>query len=96
VARDGEAGLALARSLRPAAITLDVLLPRVDGWDFLARAKADPAIADIPVIVISILDERSKGVALGAAECLVKPVNRDDLLATLRRLANSCAPSASQ
>jgi signal transduction histidine kinase/DNA-binding response OmpR family regulator len=89
VARDGEAGLALARSLRPAAITLDMLLPRVDGWDFLARAKADPAIADIPVVIVSILDERGKGIAMGAAEFLVKPVNRDDLFATLRQLTTT-------
>jgi signal transduction histidine kinase/CheY-like chemotaxis protein len=86
VARDGDAGLAMARSLRPAAITLDMLLPRVDGWDFLARAKADATIADIPVIIVSILDERGQGIALGAAEYLVKPVNREDLLATLRHL----------
>jgi len=92
VARDGEEGLAMARALRPAAITLDILLPRVDGWDFLARAKADPAIADIPVLIVSILDERGKGIALGAAEYLVKPANRTDLLARLRRLA--LAPKA--
>jgi signal transduction histidine kinase/DNA-binding response OmpR family regulator len=89
VARDGEAGLALARRLRPAAITLDILLPQVNGWDFLARAKADAAIADIPVIIVSIVDERGKGFALGAAEYLVKPVNRDDLLATLRHLTST-------
>jgi len=61
VVRDGDAGLALARSLRPAAITLDLLLPRVDGWDFLARAKATRPSPDIPVIIVSILDERGKG-----------------------------------
>jgi signal transduction histidine kinase/DNA-binding response OmpR family regulator len=97
VARDGETGLAMARSLRPAAITLDMLLPHVDGWDFLARAKADPAITDIPVIIVSILDERGKGVALGAADYLVKPVAREDLLTTLRQLTsvkNGAAGSA--
>ena len=92
VAHDGDEGLAMARRLHPAAITLDILLPRVDGWDFLARAKADPDIADIPVIIVSILDERGKGFALGAADYLVKPANRDDLLATLRRL--TLAPKA--
>ena len=86
VARDGEAGLAMTRRLHPSAIILDLMLPRLDGWDFLAQAKADPAIADIPVIIVSILDERGKGIALGAAEYIVKPANRDDLLATLRRL----------
>jgi CheY-like chemotaxis protein len=86
VARDGEEGLARARELRPMAIVLDILLPRVDGWDVLARAKADPAIADIPVVVVSMLDERGKGFALGAADYLVKPVQRDALLEILRRV----------
>jgi signal transduction histidine kinase/DNA-binding response OmpR family regulator len=89
VARDGEDGLALAREIRPASITLDILLPKLDGWDFLARAKADPAIADIPIVIVSMLDERGKGFALGAAEYLVKPVKRDDLLSALRRFAVS-------
>ena len=86
VARDGDEGLAMARRLHPAAITLDIMLPHVDGWDFLAQAKADPDIANIPVIIVSILDERGKGFALGAADYIVKPANRDDLLAALRRL----------
>ncbi len=83
VARHGEEGLDLARRLHPAAILLDIL--GVNGWDFLARAKADPAIAGIPVIVVSMLDERGKGFALGAADYLVKPVSRDDLLTALQR-----------
>jgi CheY-like chemotaxis protein/anti-sigma regulatory factor (Ser/Thr protein kinase) len=86
VASDGEAGLALARELHPSAIVLDILLPHVDGWDFLARAKADPAIAAIPVVIVSMLDERGKGFALGAADYLVKPVLREALLATLERV----------
>jgi signal transduction histidine kinase/CheY-like chemotaxis protein len=86
VAQDGEAGLVQARLLQPAAIVLDILLPRLNGWDVLARAKADPAIAAIPVVVVSMLDERGKGFALGAADYLVKPVQRDALLATLRRV----------
>jgi CheY-like chemotaxis protein len=85
VAGDGEEGLAQARRLHPLAITLDINLPKLDGWDFLAQAKADPALAEIPVIIVSMLDERGKGFALGAAEYLVKPVKREDLLAALRR-----------
>ncbi|MDP9238717.1 MAG: response regulator [Chloroflexota bacterium] len=85
VARDGEEGLAMARSLHPAGITLDISLPRLDGWDFLTQIKGDSSTADIPVIIVSMLDERGKGFALGAADYLVKPVNRDELLATLRR-----------
>jgi CheY-like chemotaxis protein len=86
VASDGEEALQMARILHPDGITLDIFLPRLDGWDFLARAKADPELADIPVVIVSMLDERGKGFALGAAEYLVKPVDRDLLLATLRRL----------
>ena len=86
VARDGEEGLAMARRLRPAAIILDIRLPRLDGWDFLAQAKTDPDLAGIPVVIVSVLDERGKGFALGASGYLVKPASREDLLATLRRL----------
>jgi CheY-like chemotaxis protein len=85
VAGDGEEGLAMARRLRPAAITLDIALPRLDGWEFLTRAKADPALAQIPVVIVSMVDEPGKGFALGAAGYLVKPVDRNDLLDALRR-----------
>jgi signal transduction histidine kinase/CheY-like chemotaxis protein len=85
VARDGAEGLELARRLRPRAVVLDILLPRVDGWDLLGRLKADAATADAPVIVVSMLDERSKGLALGAVEYLVKPVGREELLEALKR-----------
>ncbi len=95
VARDGEEGLAMARRLHPSGITLDISLPRLDGWDFLTQIKGDSSTADIPVIVVSMLDERGKGFALGAADYLVKPVNRDELLATLRRFtADGEGPNA--
>jgi CheY-like chemotaxis protein len=87
LARDGAEGLELARRLRPRAVVLDILLPRVDGWDLLARLKADPATADSPVVVVSMLDERGKGLALGAVEYLVKPVGREELLEALARCA---------
>src|SRR5258708_14948375 len=58
VARDGVEGLVMARRLHPAVITLDILLPHLDGLDFLTQAKADPTIADIPVIIVSVLDEQ--------------------------------------
>jgi signal transduction histidine kinase/CheY-like chemotaxis protein len=86
VARDGVEGLELARRLRPRAVVLDILLPRVDGWDLLGRLKADAATAESPVIVVSMLDERSKGLALGAVEYLVKPVGREELLEALERI----------
>src|SRR5204863_966412 len=86
VARDGEAGLELARRIRPAAISLDISLPKLDGWDFLARAKADPLLAAIPVVIVSMIDQRGRGFALGAADYLVKPVKREELLAALQRV----------
>jgi signal transduction histidine kinase len=85
VARDGVEGMETARRLRPRAVVLDILLPRVDGWDLLGRLKADPATADSPVIVVSMLDERLKGLALGAVEYLVKPVGREELIEALER-----------
>jgi len=86
-ARDGEEGLDTVRSLSPAGVVLDILLPGIDGWEVLAQLKADPGTAAIPVIVVSMLDERGRGFALGAAEYLVKPVGKDQLLAALYRAA---------
>jgi signal transduction histidine kinase/DNA-binding response OmpR family regulator len=80
---DGRAGMEAARRLRPAAIVLDIMLPDTSGWDFLGLVKGDETTARIPVVIVSMLDERGKGLALGAADYLVKPVSRDDLLATL-------------
>jgi CheY-like chemotaxis protein len=86
-ARDGEEGLDTVRRLSPAGVILDILLPGIDGWDVLAQLKADPGTAAIPVIVVSMLDERGRGFALGAAEYLVKPVGKEQLLAALYRAA---------
>ena len=91
-APDGARGLALARELHPVAITLDVLMPGLDGWGVLAALKADPALAAIPVVMVSMLDDAPVGYALGAAEYLVKPVDRDRLLAALER----CRPAAGE
>jgi signal transduction histidine kinase/DNA-binding response OmpR family regulator len=86
-ARDGEEGLDTVRRLSPAGVILDILLPGIDGWEVLARLKADPRTTAIPVIVVSMLDERGRGFALGAAEYLVKPVGKEQLLAALYRAA---------
>jgi signal transduction histidine kinase/CheY-like chemotaxis protein len=86
-ARNGEEGLDTVRRLSPAGVVLDILLPGIDGWEVLAQLKADPATAAIPVIVVSMLDDRGRGFALGAAEYLVKPVGKDQLLAALYRAA---------
>ena len=81
---DGLAGMEAARRLQPAAVVLDLMLPELSGWDFLGLIKGDETTARIPVIIVSMLDERGKGLALGAADYLVKPVSRDELLAAVR------------
>jgi CheY-like chemotaxis protein len=82
--RSGDEGLRLARDLRPDVITLDVVMPGRDGWDVLRELRADTLLARIPVILHTIADERERGLALGASEVLVKPVDRDRLSAALR------------
>src|SRR5438067_1097627 len=84
-AAGGEEGLRLARELRPAVITLDVLMPGMDGWAVLAALKADPDLAEIPVIMLTMLTDRNLGYALGAADFLTKPVDRERLAALLSR-----------
>jgi signal transduction histidine kinase/CheY-like chemotaxis protein len=86
-AANGDEALATAREVRPDAITLDVLMPGKDGWSVLSALKADPALARTPVVMISILDDKSVGYAMGAAAYLTKPVDRDRLVATLASLA---------
>jgi signal transduction histidine kinase/CheY-like chemotaxis protein len=78
-ANDGKEGLALARKLAPSLITLDVLMPGLDGWDVLRKLKADPELALIPVMMLTIEDEKNKGYALGAADYMTKPVDRGRL-----------------
>jgi signal transduction histidine kinase/DNA-binding response OmpR family regulator len=84
-ASTGHEGLALARELRPAAVILDVLLPGVDGWEILRQIKADAALSSLPVIIVTVVDEREVGLALGAADYIVKPIRRDALLDSLDR-----------
>lgn len=85
-ATDGSAGLALVRSHQPTAVVLDIRLQHMDGWEVLTELKQDPATAAIPVIIVSILDERARGLALGASDYLVKPVAGVDLLKALERV----------
>jgi CheY-like chemotaxis protein len=85
MAADGNEAIRMAREQSPTAITLDVMMPGMDGWGVLSVLKSDPALADIPVIMVTILDNRNLGYALGAAECLTKPIDRERLAAVLRR-----------
>jgi len=84
-ASDGDVGLRLAKELSPAAITLDVLMPRVDGWAVLTALKADEDLAGIPVIMVTTLRNQEMGYALGAADYLAKPVDAKRLSAVLSR-----------
>ncbi|SHF98021.1 Signal transduction histidine kinase [Kaistia soli DSM 19436] len=84
-AGSGAEALELARSEKPDAITLDIMMPQVDGWAVLVALKEDPELADIPVVIVSITDDRSLAFTLGAAAMLTKPLNRTELLATLER-----------
>src|SRR5271163_1131505 len=84
-ATDGESALALAREWHPDVITLDVLMPRMDGWAVLTAIKSDPDLAEIPVVIVTVLEDRGIAVSLGAAEFLTKPVDRARLAATIRQ-----------
>jgi CheY-like chemotaxis protein len=88
-AADGPEGIRLARELRPDCITLDVMMPGMDGWAALSELKADPDLAEIPVVMLSILDERNLGFSLGASDYLTKPVDRDRLRDVLQRFAGT-------
>ena len=83
-AGNGVQALALAREHKPQAITLDVLMPKMDGWSALKELKADAALRDIPVIMVSVLNERGMAIPLGAADFVTKPVDRQRLTAILR------------
>ena len=91
-ARNGVEALALARQHRPQAITLDVLMPQMDGWAALKELKADAELRDIPVIMVSVLNERGMAIPLGAADFVTKPVDRQRLTAILR---DHCADPSS-
>jgi adenylate cyclase len=88
-AKDGEEGIRIAYDRKPAVITLDVMMPGLDGWSVLQRLKSDPAVAAIPVVMLTILDDQNKGYALGAAEYLTKPIDRQRLHEVLAKYARA-------
>lgn len=92
-AATGEEGLERARQLHPEAITLDLIMPGVDGWSVLSQLKADPGLADIPVVIVTILDNEDMGYTLGAADYLTKPVDQQRLASIIRR---HCSKSTSK
>ena len=84
-ASTGEDGLRLARRLRPIAITLDVMMPGLDGWSVLAALKADEELCDIPVIMLTMVDDKKRGFAMGAVDYATKPVDRARLAQILQK-----------
>jgi len=82
----GEGAIEKAKEIKPIAITLDIMMPRKDGWQVLRELKSTPETQDIPVIILSIVDDKKLGFSLGAAEYMVKPLNKDVLLRRLKSL----------
>jgi CheY-like chemotaxis protein len=91
-ARGGDEALELALKLRPDAITLDVLMPKTDGWAVLGALKANPELCNIPVIMVTVAPDRGIGLSLGAAEVMTKPVDRAELISLLRNLLSRDGP----
>jgi signal transduction histidine kinase/CheY-like chemotaxis protein len=91
-ATSGDEAIRLAREKRPDAISLDVLMPGMDGWTVLRALKGDPLTAGIPVVMVSMLDDRDIGYALGAADYLTKPFDREKLVVALRRFRQGSSP----
>jgi PAS domain S-box-containing protein len=86
-AKDGIEALEIMRKTRPDVVTLDVMMPQMDGWSVLGIMKSDPDLEDIPVIMLTIVDDRNLGFSLGASEFMTKPVDRAKLVALLRKFA---------
>ena len=91
-ATGGDEALDLARTIKPDAITLDVIMPKPDGWDVLSALKADADLCDIPVVMVSVAPDRSIGLSLGAVDVLTKPVDRARLIALIHRLVRREGP----
>src|SRR5262249_22010798 len=85
LASGGEEGLELARELHPDAITLDVMMPGLDGWAVLSTLKGDPDLASIPVVMLTMLDDKNLGYSLGASDYLTKPIARAELVGVLEK-----------
>ena len=88
-ARDGAEALAVMRRTPPDVVTLDVRMPKVDGWSVLGVMKSDPELQNIPVVMLTIVDDRNLGFSLGASEFMTKPIDRNRLTALMRKLTSS-------
>jgi signal transduction histidine kinase/CheY-like chemotaxis protein len=92
MAQNGAEGLRMAREFHPGIIVLDVMMPLMDGWEVLKALKADPVLEPIPVVMLTILDEVERGLALGAAEYLFKPIDRAQLSGVLLKFQPASPP----
>lgn len=92
-ASGGREGLKQAKAHRPLAITLDVMMPDIDGWTVLAALRGDPQLADIPVVMATIVDEQRRGMTLGASGYLTKPVDRDKLISLMQQFRVPVGPT---
>jgi PAS domain S-box-containing protein len=90
-ADDGVAALRVAREQKPQAIILDIHLPRLDGWSVLSQLKSEPALSNIPVILVSVEEQRARGYSLGACEYLIKPVEPQRLVEVVTRTLGTVA-----
>jgi CheY-like chemotaxis protein len=88
-ARDGHQAIEIMRKTPPDIVTLDVMMPKVDGWSVLGIMKSDPTLEHIPVIMLTIVDDRNLGFSLGASEFMTKPIDRNKLIGLLRKFAPS-------
>ena len=84
-AQSGQEGLELARQLQPAIIVLDVMMPTMDGWSVLTKLKSDPELSGIPVVMLTMVNNREMGFSLGVDDYMLKPIDRSDFVSTLRK-----------
>jgi CheY-like chemotaxis protein len=93
VADSGPTGLLRAREMKPDVITLDIAMPEMDGWSVLSVLKNDPDLGEIPIVILTMVDNKNLGYALGATDYLMKPIDRDRLAAVLRKYSRlRCDP----
>jgi DNA-binding response OmpR family regulator len=95
-AASGDEGLRLAKQFNPLVITLDVVMPQCDGWAVLKKLKADPALAEIPVIMVTVVDNETMGIELGADNYLIKPVDRDRLAVLIEKHRMARTPGVTE
>ncbi|MEO7931804.1 MAG: response regulator [Chthoniobacterales bacterium] len=90
--QNGADGLDLARRLQPSVIVLDVMMPTMDGWSVLSRLKSDPVLSNIPVVMLTMVDDKAMGYTLGVDDYMLKPIERVDFVGVLRKFCDQNNP----